>query len=301
PVLAVDVGFAAPGLVELLGRLGADAALVDCAHGPVGIETLENMARAARLTGLPLIARIPSPDAPTVERHLLRGIDGMLVPRLNTADQARQVLDTVRALMPKRQAEKLLIVQIASARAVAELDRFLDIDGIDAFFVSPLELATSLGHEGNWRHPEIQQVIDDILAAIRASGRTPGIVVDRTNLQPYVRKGAAFLYTHLAGLLATGLRDMSAQLRQSEETTPAPRPTASNVAEMPKPAPAREVATPQAAAQQEPLPDPEPPYMDPPEPDVPDFGEAGFVSSFSNPSSDRPRTPATPRPATARD
>ncbi len=222
PVLAIDIGVPSPGLVELLGRLGADMAMVDCARGPIGVEALDNLARAAKLANLPLVARIPGPDAPSVDRHMARGVDGIIVPRLNTADQARQALDAVRGLLPKHHSEKLVIAQIASAQAVAELDRFLDIDGIDAYYVSPPELATSLGYEGRFRHPEMQQVIDDILAAIRASGRAPGVMVDRKSVQGYVRKGTAFLYAHLGGLVAAGLQETTALINRVAESGPAP-------------------------------------------------------------------------------
>jgi 4-hydroxy-2-oxoheptanedioate aldolase len=324
PVLAIDIESPAAGLIDLLGRLGADMAVVDCARGPIGVEALDNLARAARLANLPLLARIPAPDAASVDRHLARGIDGILVPRLNTADQARHVLDSVRTLLPRHHTEKLVVAQIASAPAVAELDRFLDIDGIDAFHVSPVELATSLGYEGNFRHPEMQQVLDDILAAIRASGRTPGILVDRKSIQGYVRKGASFLYAPLSGLIAAGLKETLAQIQRVEEPEPAPAPApaappAATMPPMPAPEPLEELlpepaaTAPQEAALETETPDVVPPgeiavdalsieaehvaeSFPPPEP--PEFGPEDSVSS---PAPDQRYALAPDRPAKPRD
>ncbi len=92
PVVVVNPDHPSPGLVQFIGRLPVDAVFIDCEQGSAGIETMENMVRAARVGGLGSLVRLFSPDDWVIERYMLRGVDGIVVPRIDTAEAARRVV-----------------------------------------------------------------------------------------------------------------------------------------------------------------------------------------------------------------
>lgn len=208
-VLVINPDHPSPSLVQFMGGLPIDAVWIDCEQGSADVETVENMARAARLAGLVSLVRVFSPEDWVIERFLFRGIDGLVVPRLDTAAQAQAVVDAVRYCFPKTHHEKLVVVQIESKSAIQDLTEFLRVAGIDVYMIGPVDLAKSLGFEGDFGLPEVQQVIDETIGAIRAAGKTAGILVDRENVWRYVDQGVGFLYVHANDFLAKGAADFA--------------------------------------------------------------------------------------------
>ncbi len=208
-VLVINPDHPSPSLVQFMGGLPIDAVWIDCEQGSADVETVENMARAARLAGLVSLVRVFSPEDWVIERFLFRGIDGLVVPRLDTAAHAQAVVDAVRYCFPKTHQEKLVVVQIESKSAIQDLAGFLRVAGIDVYMIGPVDLAKSLGFEGDFRQPEVQQVIDETIGAIRAAGKTAGILVDRENVRRYVNQGVGFLYVHANDFLAKGATDFA--------------------------------------------------------------------------------------------
>ena len=117
PVAVINADYANASLVEFLSRpeLGVDAVMLDAEQGSPDFERIEDMARAARLSGVCVLVRLFSPEAWVIERMLLRGIDGVIVPRLDTAAQARAALDVLRYCHPHNADDKVFVVQIESA------------------------------------------------------------------------------------------------------------------------------------------------------------------------------------------
>jgi 2-keto-3-deoxy-L-rhamnonate aldolase RhmA len=208
-VLVINPDHPSPSLVQFMGGLPIDAVWIDCEQGSADVETVENMARASRLAGLVSLVRVFSPEDWVIERFLFRGIDGLVVPRLDTAAQAQAVVDAVRYCFPKTHHEKILVVQIESKSAIQDLAGFLQVAGIDVYMIGPVDLAKSLGFEGDFRLPEVQRVIDETIERIRAAGKTAGILVDRDNVRRYVDQGVGFLYVHANDFLAKGATDFA--------------------------------------------------------------------------------------------
>lgn len=196
-VVMMNPDHPSPSLVEFIATLGVDAVMIDTEQGSPDMQTVEEMARAARASGLCALARIFTPEPWVIERTLMRGVHGIVVPRIDTAAQARRVMEEVRYCFPAVFAEKVVIVQIETANAVAELDGFLALDGIDAFFVGPVDLAKSLGHRGEYRHPAVLSVVDATIARIVAAGRKAGMLVTAADVATWQAKGVTVLYNHL--------------------------------------------------------------------------------------------------------
>lgn len=197
PVIVMNPDHPSPSLVEFIARLGVDAVMIDCEQGSPNMESVEDMARAARAAGLCALVRIAPPDAWAIERYVFRGVHGLVVPRLDTATAARRVVDDVRYCFPDTASEKIVVVQIETASAVADLDAFLSIDGIDCLFLGSVDLAKSLGHRGDFRKPAVMQVLDNAVERIVAGGKPAGIMVKPDDVKHWLSKGATFLYNHV--------------------------------------------------------------------------------------------------------
>ncbi|HET9576691.1 MAG TPA: aldolase/citrate lyase family protein [Usitatibacter sp.] len=216
PVTVVNPDYPAPGLVEFLGRpeLGVDAVMIDLEQGSADIERVEDMARAARLGGLCSLVRIFSPEAWVIERVMLRGVDGIVVPRLEAPQQFRQVVNDVRYCFPKTYESKILVAQIESRAAYERLDEILAIEGIDVFFIGPVDLSKSMGHAGDYSGPELTATMDDICRRAQASGRASGILVKPGDPQDWRRRGVSFLYFHVNDWILLGAREFPPGVRK---------------------------------------------------------------------------------------
>src|SRR5437016_3457687 len=86
----------APDLVELFGAIGYDFVMIDCEHGPMSLDEVEHMVRAAEVFGITPITRIPNHEDSTILRFLDRGVQGIIVPHVNTAQVAEGVARAAR-------------------------------------------------------------------------------------------------------------------------------------------------------------------------------------------------------------
>lgn len=195
------------GLVEFCGTLGVDAVMIDCEQGNPGLETLEDMARAARLADIASVVRVPSPEPWTIERHMFRGVDGIVVPRLDTAAQVRCAVEDIRYCFPAAFDRKVVIIQVESASAVAELDGFLAVPGIDCFFIGGVDLAKSMGFAGDYSGPEMVRTIEEITARIRRAGKPVGMMVKPHDIEAWKARGPSMLYAHVNDFAVMGAKE----------------------------------------------------------------------------------------------
>ena len=86
----------APDLVELFGAIGYDFVMIDCEHGPMSLDEVEHMVRAAEVFGITPITRIPNHEDSTILRFLDRGVQGIIVPHINTRKAAEAVATAAR-------------------------------------------------------------------------------------------------------------------------------------------------------------------------------------------------------------
>ncbi|RLC60919.1 MAG: hypothetical protein DRI01_09345 [Chloroflexi bacterium] len=189
-----------PMIVELVGHMGFDFALIDAEHGPAGVESCEHMVRAADSVGLPSFIRVAMNIRQNILRYLDIGAMGVMLPQINTQAEAKAVVEAVkyppqgrRGLAAVRAAdyglttslkeytikanqETLVIVQIETMDAVNNLDEFLSVEGIDVFFIGPSDLSASMGYVGEPNHPEVQAMIEKLIQRIHAAGKVAGTV-----------------------------------------------------------------------------------------------------------------------------
>lgn len=231
PAFGVSVMFPSPHVVEMLGALGFDWVLLDCEHGSLSPESVELMAMAAQASGMTPIARPATRSAEHIAQVLDRGVLGVQVPHIITADDARAAVQAVkyhplgrRSLAAGTRAANydargsmadyvrdaneatLIAVQIEDREALANLDAILAVEGIDVFFIGPSDLSQSMGHPGNAKAAPVAQAIEAALARIRAAGKTSGMPSGVDNVNEVLGKGVRYVYTHVPRLLAAAAR-----------------------------------------------------------------------------------------------
>ena len=216
-------GMTHPDDIDAFGPAGFDGVWLEGEHGPVDAAELGNLTRACDIWGMTSVVRINKNDQGLIYRTLDRGAQGIVVPHVNTKEEAQNLVDGgkfapigYRGMYTSRQGfavpdyvqvandETLLIVLIEDIVAVRNLDEILTVDHIDVFFVAPSDLATSMGHIGDLQHPDVQRTIDDTLARIQAAGRVAGTLANNDNVAKYAAAGIRFLFTSVGGWIAAG-------------------------------------------------------------------------------------------------
>ncbi len=171
-----------PQVVEILSLAGFDYLVLDQEHGLGDPSTLAAQLHAMSATPTVGVVRVPWNDHVYLKRVLDMGAEAVLIPSIDTADEARAAV--AACLYPTRGrrgtaassvrassygmapdyvatcADNLLIAcQIESAKAVENIDEILAVDGIDLIFIGPFDLSATVGQMGNLKHPEVARLI----------------------------------------------------------------------------------------------------------------------------------------------
>src|SRR6185369_12607097 len=96
PVFGVQVDTDWPELVEVLGHLGYDWVFLDAEHGPLSEAAVVGLVRAAESAGITPVVRVPRNEPETILRYLETGVAGIVVPQVNSGDEARRIVQAVK-------------------------------------------------------------------------------------------------------------------------------------------------------------------------------------------------------------
>lgn len=228
PAFGLSIMFASPQMVEMAAGCGFDWVLIDCEHGAISLESVEVMAMAAKAAGITPIARPRSKDALEILQVLDRGVMGVQIPHINTAEEAREAVkackffpDGNRSLagatrpqnydLPERSKtyyddanrEILVCAQLEDKIAIDNADEILGVEGIDVFFIGPSDLSATMGHPGNPKEPAVAKAVEDTLAKIVAAGKAPGMPAAEDAVATTLGRGVRYIYTHVPRLLGS--------------------------------------------------------------------------------------------------
>jgi 2-keto-3-deoxy-L-rhamnonate aldolase RhmA len=212
-LLMVNPHHVSSGLAARLCELGADTVFLDCEHGSASFEDVRAMAAAARGAGGGAIVRPDSHARSTMIRYLNCGADGLMVPMVETAEQARAIVETVRYACAADHEKRLVICMIETLEAIANLDAILAVDGVDLLFIGPGDLSQSMGYLpsvpfGEERPQPVQDAVAGAVAKIRAAGKIAGTLVFEHEMERWAKAGVQFFYIHSDPFLRTGLARM---------------------------------------------------------------------------------------------
>ena len=209
-----------PLSVRLLAAAGLDYVVIDLQHGGATEAGLPAMTTAIRLAGATPIARVRHAHTADIGRALDLGCEGVIVPNIDSAAQARQVAGAVRYPPAGHRsaggvlavAEPFCLVMAESADAVAELDATLAVDGVDGLYVGPRDLSYSLGCELDPDDPVLNRALRRVWAACAAAGKPVGVhAAEGATARWYREAGCTLITTAVDAAAIT--RDTAAQFR----------------------------------------------------------------------------------------
>ncbi|WP_266080098.1 HpcH/HpaI aldolase family protein [Haladaptatus caseinilyticus] len=215
PVVGTWVTIGHPAVAEISGELGFDFVVIDAEHSSMSISTVENLVRAVDAANgeTKSIVRLPDDDPTRIKRALDTGVSGVIAPMIETAEQARSVVeatryppDGVRGVAGSRASayglelddyferandELLVMVQIESAKGVGHVGSIAAVDGVDALFVGPTDLSASLGQFGET--DSLDTEISAVLDAVGESDTAVGtIALDPEDVERWAETGFDF-------------------------------------------------------------------------------------------------------------
>jgi 4-hydroxy-2-oxoheptanedioate aldolase len=183
-------------MAEILAYAGMDFLLLDHEHGQGSIDDAIGQLRAIKGSGCVGILRVPSNDPVYIKRALDAGVGGIMVPNVNSADEARRVVDACRyapsgirgafggmramqyGFNPGYYAHSfenlLVVVQVESAKAIDAIPQIAALDGIDVMFIGPRDLSATLGKLNQFDDPVVREQIDRAAKAILEGGKLLG-------------------------------------------------------------------------------------------------------------------------------
>ena len=245
PQIGLWITLADAYAIEALAGTGFDWLLIDGEHAPNDLPSV--MAQLQTIAGYDSqpVCRIPVGDTALIKQYLDLGVQTLLVPMVDTPEQARALVqacryppDGIRGMAGARasrwgrlarypmeaNAQICLLVQAETRLALSNLDAILATDGVDGVFIGPADLSASMGHVGNPGHAEVQTAIEDAIARIRRAGKAPGILTgDNALAKHYLALGALFVAVGLdTQLLVRGMSALIAQFKAPAASPAAP-------------------------------------------------------------------------------
>jgi 2-keto-3-deoxy-L-rhamnonate aldolase RhmA len=201
-------------IVTVARSCGYDCLVVDTEHGPIGIADVATLALASYEAGLTCLVRVTGPASPDLSRVLDLGAEGVIIPHVDSASEARAIVDRCRfapngrrslpsplarldfrvppaaEMMARIERQTLLVPMIESAAGLTAAEAIAAVPGIDALMVGANDLAADIGHVGDLAHPQVLAAFTRIARAAQAHGKWFAVI----------GVGEALLASHAAAL-----------------------------------------------------------------------------------------------------
>jgi len=236
PLVGGWVVTGSPVNAEIMAGAGLDLILVEGEHSTMSLGELQAQLQVLAAYPVTPLVRIPAGEVALIKQVLDLGAQNLIVPMVDTAAEAEQL---VRAMhYPPRGVRGVgsalarsarwgridgylaaasetvsLTVQIETATAVSNVDAILDVDGVDAIFVGPSDLAASMGVIGRQDHPDVVSAVELAIAAARSAGKPVGVNAFAPAMaERYLAGGADFVFVGAdVQILARGAEALAAR------------------------------------------------------------------------------------------
>jgi len=220
---------------DIVRDSGFDWLLLDTEHSPNEIPDLVGQLQAVTGGVATPIVRPAWNDIVLIKRFLDIGAQTLLIPFVQTPDEARRAVEAtryppggirgitgsgrasrygrVKDYLKNAGQEICVLVQVETKSALDQIEAIASVDGIDGVFIGPADLAASMGHRGRANHPDVQQAIDAAIRTIVASGKAAGTLTGDTALaRRYLELGASFVAVGIdITLLAQSTRKLASE------------------------------------------------------------------------------------------
>jgi 2-keto-3-deoxy-L-rhamnonate aldolase RhmA len=207
-------------IAMIAAEAGFDALYVDLQHSPLSLETASTLCAASIGLGITPLVRTPSHAADWISRALDGGAQGVVLPDVNNAEEAKAIVEAARfpplgrrsvmgsgpalrykstplaGVNSKLNDETLVIVMLETPQGIEHADAIARVPGIDVLLVGSNDLCTTLGIPGELRHPKLRNAYEAVARACKAHGKVLGVGGIRGDLElqtELVRLGARYI------------------------------------------------------------------------------------------------------------
>lgn len=193
--------FFTSGYPSICREAGAEFILYDMEHSGVGFETMKTQFACCRGLDLVPFVRVPSGDYHFIARALDIGAMGIMVPMVETAEQAKAIVDCTRyppagrrgaafnvaahddysggaetEKIAQANARTMVITLVETAKGIENVDAIAAVDGVDVVWLGHYDLTNFMGIPGEFENPRFHAAVDKLVEACRKHGKTPGFL-----------------------------------------------------------------------------------------------------------------------------
>jgi 4-hydroxy-2-oxoheptanedioate aldolase len=238
PQIGLWLGLADPICAEICAGAGFDWLMIDGEHAPNDIRSILAQLQAVAPYPVHPVVRPVAGDVQLIKQLLDIGVQTLLIPMVETAEQARHLVTAMRyppvgirgvgaALARASQWNRIpnyvheandqmcLLVQVETRQGLHNLDAIAAVDGVDGVFVGPSDLSAALGHLGDPSHPDVQMAIDNAIRRICVGCDAAGILTnDEAKARHYLSIGCKFVAVGLDGnLLMKATQELASKFK----------------------------------------------------------------------------------------
>jgi 4-hydroxy-2-oxoheptanedioate aldolase len=219
------LGLANTVCAEICAGAGFDWLMIDAEHAPNDIRSILAQLQAIAAYPVHPVVRPVAGDVQLIKRLLDLGVQTLLIPMVETAEQARHLVAAMRYppvgirgvgptlarasqwnripnYLQEANDQMCLLVQVETPLGLKNLDAIAAVEGVDGVFIGPGDLSAALGHLGDIGHPEVQMAIDNAIRRICVGCDAAGTLTnDETKARHYLSLGCKFLAVGLDGNL----------------------------------------------------------------------------------------------------
>jgi 2-keto-3-deoxy-L-rhamnonate aldolase RhmA len=234
-----------PDIARMYARAGFDFVFIDMEHSAYSMESVADLITAARSRGIAPIVRVPQADYSIVSRVLDQGAMGIMVPRVNTPEQVRDIISWMRyppdgarsfaatmgqtdfddtsieSLMQLNNQQTICAIQIERKEALEELDEIMSFPGVDVACLGFIDLSIDLGIPGQIDHPRMLAIAERAVHLAQRHNVAAGAVgLQLETLELWAKKGMRFLsYSNEVELLQDAATAAAQRLRAAVPKT----------------------------------------------------------------------------------
>jgi len=236
-ILNIGLTFHSPSVVEMLGYTVADDIFLDAEHGAIDENLCEDMIRAADAHDKPVIIRVPTNQDHVILRYLDIGASGLIIPHVSSPEDAARAVAAMKygpeghrsiagsrasaygtresavEYMRRANRETVMIGLFEDISALPKVKEILAVEGLDGLIVGPNDLAASMGLPGQPWHSEVQEVVDQVIAAARAAGKPTGLPASNAaQARQHIARGCRMITLSVSSLIIDGMNQLAKDL-----------------------------------------------------------------------------------------
>jgi len=230
------------GIVEIMSDAGFDWLCIDLEHSVIDYEMCQNLIRTIQSKDLKAYVRVGENNPRIIKRILDAGANGIIIPSINSAQEARDAINSVKyppnglrgvglaraqgygfnfeEYRDKRSKDVTVIVQIEHFSGINELDKIIEVEGLDGTFIGPYDLSGSLGKPGKFEDKEFISLVQRYEEITRKYEKINGyhvVPIDHSLIEEKFKLGYNFIaYSFDGFFLGTILRDEMAKIKNNQ-------------------------------------------------------------------------------------